>query len=343
MTQKYFPDIVGNEMLKERLSKDIEGGFLAHAYILEGPQGTGKHTFARQIAAAISCEHRGDNSPVPCGRCKCCEKILGDKSPDVITVGLEDDKVTIGVETVRNLKNDMFTAPNDLSVKVYIIEDADRMTMQAQNAFLLSLEEPPSYVLFFLLCENSANMLETVRSRAPALRTRRIGQKELSDYLLSHEKRATALKEESPKDFNELLFVSDGSIGYAVRLLDSKRRKQVFDCRTFAKETISLLSSANKARVLEAVIAFGLKRQDVSRQLGYIQFALRDLILLKKDELVPLYFFEERENAAELATHYTLDVLFLLYNAIDKALDDLERNANVRLTLMCMMQNAGLL
>lgn len=343
MTQKYFPDIVGNEALKERFSKDIEGNFLAHAYILEGPRGTGKHTFARQVAAAVSCEERGHGGPVPCGRCKCCEKILGDKSPDVITMGLEDDKVTIGVEAIRNLKNDMYTAPNDLSVKVYIIEDADRMTMQAQNAFLLSLEEPPAYVLFFLLCENSASLLETVRSRAPTLRTRRIGQSLLEEYLLTKEKRAAALKEEAPREFRELLSVSDGSIGYATELLDSKRRKQVFDCRVFAKATVSLLSGSNKARVLEAVVAFGSKRQEVSTRLGYVQYALRDLILLKKDEHAPLCFFEERDYAAELATHYTLDALFLLYDAIDKALDDLERNANVRLTLTCMMQNAGLI
>ena len=97
------------------------------------------------------------------------------------------------------------------------------------------------------------------------------------------------------------------------------------------------------ADVLEAVVAFGTKRQEVSDRLGYVQFAIRDLILLKKDEHAPLCFFEERDYAAELATHYTLDALFLLYDAIGKALDDLERNANVRLTLTSMMQNAGLI
>ena len=343
MPEVFFPDVVGNDALKARISKDIQKDLLSHAYILEGARGTGRHTLAMQITAALACEERAHGHTLPCGRCKCCEKILQGKSPDVITVGLEDDKVTIGVDAIRNLKNDMYTAPNDLSVKVYIIEDADRMTVQAQNAFLLSLEEPPAYVLFFLLCENSINLLETVRSRAPTLRTRRIESEDLSAYLLSHDKRAVSLKEESPSDWRELISVSAGSIGYALELLDTRRRKQVFDCRAFAKATVKLLSGLGKARALEAITSFGSKRPEVIRQLFFIQYALRDLILLKKSESAPLCFFEDRDEAAELATHYTSDSLFALFDAIAAAMDDLERNANVRLTLTCMMQNAGLL
>lgn len=340
---EYYSDIVGNLALKTRLSKDINEGFLSHAYILEGPDGTGRHTIALQTAAALCCENRGTADKVPCGKCKCCDKILGGKSPDVITVGLEGEKVTIGVETVRNLKNDMYTAPNDLSVKVYIIEDADRMTVQAQNAFLLSLEEPPSYVIFFLICENSINLLETVRSRAPTLRTERIGKEELATYLLDRDKRARALKEEAPEDWSSLLCVSAGSIGYALELLDTKRRKQIFEYRRFAEETVRMLSGSHKRRAIEAITGFGSKRQEVSRQLSVLQYALRDLILLKKSDTPPLCFFEELDRASELSTHFSSESLFALYDATVLALDDLERNANVRLTLMSMIRNAGLI
>ena len=158
----YFPNIVGNDALIRRLSKDISENRLSHAYVLEGAKGSGRHTIAKEAIAAIECEARSDGKThisVPCGRCKSCEKILSGKSPDVITLGLEGERSTIGVEIIRNLKNDIFTAPNDLSVKAYIIEDADLMTPQAQNAFLLSLEEPPAYIIFFLICENSENLL----------------------------------------------------------------------------------------------------------------------------------------------------------------------------------------
>ncbi|MBQ8408892.1 MAG: hypothetical protein IJY39_08515 [Clostridia bacterium] len=339
----YYPDLVGNLDLKKRLSKDVGEGFLSHAYILEGPRGTGRHTLALQTVAALSCEDHGSDGRIPCGKCKSCDKILNGKSPDVITVGLEGEKVTIGVETVRNLKNDMFTAPNDLTVKAYIIEDADRMTAQAQNAFLLSLEEPPSYILFFLLCENSANLLETVRSRAPTLRLERIEKDPLAEHLLAHDKRARSLKEESEEEWHRLLCVSAGSIGYALELLETKRRRQVFDYLDFARDTVTMLAGSAKGKALSAIAGFGNKRPEVIRQLSYIQYALRDLILLKKSENAPLCFFEDRDRANELSTRFTSSALFALYDATAVALDDLERNANVRLTLMNMMQNAELL
>lgn len=344
MSDKYFTDFVGNQSLISRLSRDIEENLLSHAYILEGPRGSGRHKLALSATAAISCTERGGNGGnIPCGKCKNCEKILGGKSPDIITIGLEGERATIGVEAVRQLKNDIYIAPNDLSVKVYIIENADCMTTQAQNAFLLSLEEPPSYIIFFLICENSSLLLETVRSRAPTLRTERIGEKELESYLLSHDKRARELKESSFDQWKELLCVSSGSIGYATELLDSKCRKQIFEYRRFAKEVISALSSSDKAAAFEAITAFGSKRQDVIYRLSFLQYALRDLILLQKCDTAPLCFFESRETAAELSTHFTSKALFDLYDASAVAEDDLERNANVRLTLINMLQSTALI
>ena len=355
MSFHYFSNIVGNRALTHRLSKDISENMLSHAYILEGPRGSGRHTVALNVAAAIECERRQQESDlpdlfgevasgeIPCGNCPACEKILSGKSPDVITMGLEDDKQSIGVETVRQLKNDMYTAPNDLSVKVYIIEDADTMTVQAQNAFLLSLEEPPAYVLFFLLCENSAKLLETVRSRAPTLRTERLESEQVEEFLLRTDKRAKALKEESPEDWKALVFVSSGSIGYALELLDVKKRAKVFETRAVAKELIRMLKGTDRSAVFEAIAAFGTKRAEVIRQLSFLQYAIRDLLLLKKSESAPLCFFEDRDAATELATHFTAQGLFALSDAVTVATDDLESNANVRLTLTNMMLSAGLL
>ena len=272
---EYFTRILGNEALKHRLSKDVTEGSLSHAYILEGPRGSGRHTMALNLAAAIECEEKESvGSPnlfgeteaceIPCGRCINCEKILGGKSPDIIVVGLEEDRSTLGVETIRNLKNDMYTAPNDLSVKVYIIEDADLMTIQAQNAFLLSLEEPPSYILFFLICENSANLLETVRSRAPTLRMRRLREDDIEKHLLENDDRA-----ESPADWRSLLAVCGGSLGYAIELLEPKARSNVFEYRNSAKSLISMLSRSNKLGALEAVNEFGTKRVEVINRLSF--------------------------------------------------------------------------
>ena len=339
----FFEKIIGNHALKDRLTRDIESNSLSHAYIIEGPHGSGRHTIALTAVAAIACEQRPHSANIPCGKCANCRKILSGQAPDVSLISLEDDKASIGIEAIRHIKEDLHVAPNDIDVKVYIIDDADKLTVQAQNAFLLSLEEPPSYVLFFLICENSSLLLETVRSRAPTLRTERVGDKELENYLLSNDNRAREMKEQSPEDFNTLIKISAGCIGYALELLDGRRRKLIFDCRKVTMDIISMLSSPNRASVFETIVSMGSKRQEISRQIVFLQLAIRDLLLLKKSDDVSLCFFDDRENAAELATHFTSNQLVELYDATVRALEDLERNANVRLTLISMMQNAKLI
>ena len=349
----YFPTILGNDSLKHRLGKDIAENHLSHAYIIEGPRGSGRHTVAMNVAAAIECHARESigltdlfgetgGSNIPCGVCPSCQKILSGKSPDIITVGLEEDRVTMGVESIRSLKEDIYIAPNDLSIKVYIIENCDVMTEQAQNAFLLSLEEPPEYVLFFLLCESSMNLLETIRSRAPTLRTTRLTPKIIGAYLASLPA-AKVFLEESPKDFETLLFIADGRLGYAIDLLDKKTRDGIFASRNEVKKLLSLLLRTNRALAIESIGDFGKKRPEAINRITYLQYALRDLLLLKKSENLPLCFFEDAEEALELSTRFTSKSLLALYDAAERAKKDLEANANVKLTLTNMMLSAGLI
>ena len=350
----YFPALLGNVSLKRRLFKDIAENHLSHAYIIEGPRGSGRHTVALNVAAAIECQNRDEigltdlfgtshESNIPCGVCPSCQKILSGKSPDVITVGLVEDRVTMGVDSIRALKEDIYIAPNDLSVKVYIVEDCDVMTEQAQNAFLLSLEEPPEYVVFFLLCESSMNLLETIRSRAPSLRTTRLTPETIGSYLLENEPAARTLRDENPKDFETLLFIADGRLGYAIELLDKKKRDGVFASRDEVKKLLSLLLRSNRALAVESIGGFGKKRHEAINKITYLQYAIRDLLLLKKSEDAPLCFFEDSEEALELSTRFTSKSLLSLYDAAERAKKDLETNANVKLTLTNMMMSAGLM
>ena len=98
----YFKQIIGNRALVERLSSDIASGFLFHAYILEGPRGSGRHTLALTTVAALSCLNKSNEHNIPCNHCINCQKILSGQSPDVTTVSLEEDKATIGIEAIRN-------------------------------------------------------------------------------------------------------------------------------------------------------------------------------------------------------------------------------------------------
>ena len=338
-----FDNIVGNDSLRSRLSEDVRRSSLAHAYIVEGKRGSGRRTLALSIIAALCCEHREDGTSIPCGVCKHCRKILERRSPDVFFKGIEDDRVTIGIETIRSIKNDVYTAPNDLDVKAYIIEDADNMTEQAQNAFLILLESPPPYAMFFLICENSTSLLETVRSRAPALRMERLSSLQVKGYLLENDKRARELEEQNPAALDSAVFCADGSIGATLELLDTKRRDKLLESKAFAAKMVSMLSSQDKRSAFEATALLGKKRGEARGELICMQSAIRDLIVLKKSESAHLCFFEDRDEAAELATHYSSSSLFALYDASGEAISALEAGANVRLTLISMMQSAGII
>ena len=140
---------------------------LSHAYIIAAQDPAQGLRTARRIAAAAVCTGPGE---APCGRCRACRKVREDVHPDVITVRrLEDDKGRkkreISVDQIRGLAADAVVRPNEADRKVYIIEEADRMNLPAQNAALKLLEEPPRGVIFLLCCENAQQLLPTVRSR----------------------------------------------------------------------------------------------------------------------------------------------------------------------------------
>ena len=339
-----FEAIKGNRSLIDRISKDIKNNSLSHAYIIEGPRGSGRHTIALSTIAALCCKSKNiSGNNVPCGQCSACKKILSGQSLDVKHITRDEDRATIGIEAVRNIRDDVYISPIESDVKAYIINEAELLTLQGQNAFLLTLEEPPSYIVFFLICENSSLLLETIRSRAPTLRTERLCREDVEEFILKNDTRAASLKDESPEEFDTLLSVSDGRIGYALELLNPKIRGQIFECRETAKKIVLLLSDRDRTQAIATVTSLSKNRQEVTRQIVFLQYALRDLILLKKSDDAPLCFYEDRDDALELATHFTSKALLALYDASADAVSELERNSNVRLTMLNMMRKAELI
>lgn len=337
-------EIIGNDDLKSRLSKDILFGSLPHACIIEGPRGTGKHTIARMCAAALACSKKSDTSkPIPCLECYDCKKVLEGKSPDLIFVNSEE-KATIGVDSVRFLKEDVHIVPNDLDYKIYVIEDADKMTPQAQNAFLLTLEEPPAYVKFFLLCENSQLLLETIRSRAPVHRTELIPTEKIDEYLVSKDRRAAQMKLSAPKDYEELLKASGNGIGRALDFLEPDIFSPILKCRKLALEFVQEAVNGGKAiKMLPILQKFPKTRSDFANQMSVILDAIRDLTLLKKSDDVPLLFFVDRNEAIELCDKVSLPFLLSLAESVRQAIEDNAKNANLKLALMRLVSDAAII
>ena len=339
MSNLLFPQLAGNQSLRLQLGTDLRSASLSHAYILEGPCGFGKHTLARLIAMAAACENRTKSDmPLPCGTCKTCRKIAAGNCHDVITVSREANHATMGVNVIRDLRLGISTVPNDLDVKVYIIEDAHTMTEQAQNAFLLTLEEPPPFVLFLLLTENGGAMLETIRSRAQRLRLQPIDRDTMSTYLLTSPEGKAAgapqLYNENKKEFEALLTLAGGSIGRALSLLDATARAPHMQYRSTAESLLRLLATRQRGEELFLLLrSLGTTRADVTAQLNAVSLALRDLILLSHSEHAPLLFFSDREAATDLCESFTTARLFTLEADIAATKAALEQNANVKLAL----------
>ena len=339
-----MPSVVGNKRLCEKLCLDVLSSRLSHALILEGRPGTGRHTVAINVAAALACESRESaSSPFPCGKCRPCKKVLEGKSPDVIFVHRAPDKATFGVEISRYLKKDVYTAPNELDFKIYIIEEADKMTEEAQNALLLTLEEPPSYVRFILLCEHAELLLETILSRAPVLRTEPISSADIDAYICRTDSRARQMKMSSPAEYAELLAAAKGGIGSALEYLDTSAFSPVLAQRALVKDFLSAASTHSAKELFQLLPRFSSKRETLIEQLNCLSEAVTDLVLIKKSDNAPLSFFADRNLAIELSDQSSISTLYDLSRAVLTALDSTSKNANVRLTLIKLLCDAKLI
>ena len=322
----WFPELIGNERLKSLLSRELAEDRGAHAYVLEGPPGSGKHTAALSIAAAAVCENRNSpSSPLPCGRCASCRKILGGVSVDVLTVS-RGDKATIGVEAARAVRESLWVTPNDGDKKFYLIEDAHLMTPQAQNALLLSLEEPPPYVLFLLLCEDASLLLETVRSRAPVIRMERFSPDFIENWLRSECKNADAER------IVRAARLSSGALGRALELV--RRGDAELERASRADELLRLLLSGRRSDAAVFLASLPKDRQGVRQVIALARFALRDAVAEKRGG--ELLFYGRSEGVPPERRRVSLRRAVELYDALIRAEDDLASNvsANVALTAL---------
>ena len=173
--------LAGNRRLKEQLAGQEERHGLSHAYILSGPPGSGRHTLARLLAAAMVCT--APPAERPCGRCAACRKVNEEIHPDVITLAGAGENKPISVDQVRALRADAYIRPNEGARKVYLIQNAGTMNASAQNAMLKLLEEGPPYAAFLLLAESEDELLPTVRSRCEVLRLAPVDRREGEAWL----------------------------------------------------------------------------------------------------------------------------------------------------------------
>lgn len=336
-----FPQLIGNNRIKSILGGDIHRGTMGHAYILDGPAGSGKHTAAISIAAALACEHKKNpEHPLPCGKCLACRKIQAGVSPDVSFIRRAEDRATLGVSIIRDLREDLYIAPNENEKKVYIIEEADLMTHEAQNALLLSLESPPPYVVFLLLTQNADALLETIRSRAPVLRMQTFGADEIYEHL-TKDPRFSATARLDKDFFARAVTASDGAIGRAVQILDrgSDESSDYLSAREDALRIVSLLFFPDYHKAVDTLSSLPKAREDVLSLLRLVLMALRDLAAVKKNASVSLMLYVSAEECKSISDKVSISRISAVYDEIFLALGDIQSNATVRTVFSSLLLN----
>ena len=322
----YFPAIVGNDKLRRRLGAEIREGRFPHAYILAGKDGSGKMTLAMQIAAALACK---DRHTLPCGECESCKKILGGFSPDVLVIRKEEDKKEFSVNLIREIKNGLYIAPNELERRVYILEHAELMNASAQNAFLKMLEEPPQYAVFLLLCSNVGNLLDTVKSRAPTLCTEALPESEVRTYLLAHSPRAREMEASDKGKLDSILLTASGSIGQAMFLCeDAERYNAEKDLVYSLLDALTAPAAAGLGLLCDALPT---SADAFCELLDMLKRAYRDIAVLQKAPGCAPLFFESAARAEDYTVKMTVAKAILLMDAADRLLADLRLNLDARL------------
>ena len=320
-----FADIIGQEMIKEHLQNALKTGKVSHAYIINGERSSGKEFIANIFAMALQCEQGGVE---PCNKCHSCKQALTNNQPDIIRITHEKPN-TISVDDIREqINNDMAIKPYAGPKKIYIMNEAEKMSVSAQNALLKTLEEPPEYGVIILLTTNLSAMLQTILSRCLVLNMKPVSDEKVKKFLMS-EMQIPDYKAEVCAAF------ARGNIGKAKLLAMSE------DFDKIKEEAVTLLKYIDDMEISE--IAQAIKRMneyklEINDFLDVLAIWYRDALLFKAtNDANHLIFREEIQYIKKTASKSTYEGIENILKALDKAKARLSANVSFDLTMELLL------
>lgn len=316
-----FTDFVGNEKVKEQLSYLRESNRLPHAIIIEGEEGLGKRTFAREIALNLFC--RGEQKP--CRNCPQCSKVLQNIHPDIYEYSATGGARSFHVDVVREVKEDVYMQPNEAEYKVYILGNCQCMSDNAQNALLKVLEEPPKYALFILTTTTKSAMLETVLSRSVVITLEGVDEKKATDYILEK------YPEYDQSQVIQAVTVWGGNIGKAIASLGDSKLSKI---SSIAVDVCNALNQPHEYDLLKVCSVFEKDRETIVSTMSLLKTIFRDALLYSDDSDV---LSGQKDIAKKLSQSFSKRKLLNLISACDNLTDLTVKNGNnaILITKIC--------
>lgn len=289
-----FENIIGNKQIKDTLEKAISQNKTSHSYLFIGIQGIGKKMLAIEFAKMLLCIN--DNKP--CNECKSCIEFDTNNNPDFSYI--EPEGSSIKIEQIRDLQKKIQEKPIISERKIYIINDADLMTQEAQNCLLKTLEEPPEFATIILIGSNETAFLPTIKSRCTILHFNKIDNDDIKKYLLENY---------NINNISEnMLEVFQGSIGKALKLKDKQEEYQKIELIVEQIKQNDLIDLINKSEILYQ------SKEEIDELLEYL-----NIILLRKAKQEYLYtncikIVENTKKRLKQNANYDMSIDNMLFN-----------------------------
>ncbi|MEY8337505.1 DNA polymerase III subunit delta' [Lachnospiraceae bacterium 62-35] len=320
-----FKDILGHEKIKEHLYNAINTGKVSHAYIITGEAGMGRKSLAHAFALTLLCEKGGKE---PCMKCHACVQALSNNHPDLIHVTHEKPG-SIGVDDIREqIQDTIVVRPYSSYYKIYMIDEAEKMTIQAQNALLKTIEEPPSYGIIILITTNQDVFLPTILSRCVQLKLKPLKDSVVKEYLMD-----TLHVEEQQADIYAAF--ARGNLGRAIHIASSEEFQDMYKRMLFL---MTHLKSMDISELLEYIKKLIDEDMDIYECLDFMELWYRDILMHKVTRDMNLMIFKNEYNSInEIGQKCGYDGFENILQAINKARARLEANVNRDLALELML------
>ena len=304
----YFEKIRGQRFAKKYLSNSIKSNMISHAYMFEGPSGVGKNTMARELAATLLDMENLFNSP------------------DYIEI--TPDGNSIKIAQIRKLQSDILVKPYK-SYKIYVIDEAQKMTVEAQNALLKTLEEPPKYAIIILITNNKESLLDTIKSRCEIIKFTPIPLVEVADYLT-----------QTGVDKNRASLLANFSRGSMQKAIELSESEDFHIMRDEVQKYVETFLTGSMLDIMDIQSSIEKYKDNITNVLDLLVNYFRDIMMVKENvDSSMIINLDRLVFIKNMSTKITYSQLSKIIDIIEETKNKSRSNCNFNISIQVMTLN----